>query len=78
MIVYYWFTHMGRTIPRNTAAKFSVLTRGLVAGRTDGAILRLISPIDKDEPDGEAKAEAEMNALLKELLGRLPSFIPGA
>ena len=78
MMVYYWFTHMGRIMPRNTSAKISVLTRGLVAGRRDGAILRLISPIDKDAPDGEAKATAEMNALLKELLPRLPRFIPGA
>jgi exosortase D (VPLPA-CTERM-specific) len=77
MIVYYWFTHMGRTIPRNTGAKFSVLTRGLMAGRTDGAILRLISPISKGQPDAEAEAEAEMNDLLKELLLRLPRFIPG-
>jgi exosortase D (VPLPA-CTERM-specific) len=76
MIVYYWFTHMGRTMRRNTGAKFSVLTRGLIAGRTDGAILRLISPIRNGQP--EAEAEAEMNALLKEILPRLPRFIPGA
>jgi hypothetical protein len=48
-----------------------------MAGRTDGAILRLISPISKGQPDAEAKAEAEMNDLLKELLLRLPRFIPG-
>ncbi|WP_417525535.1 VPLPA-CTERM-specific exosortase XrtD [Marinovum sp.] len=76
MLVYYWFTHMGRIMPRNTAAKVSVLTRGLVAGRTDGAILRLISPLRKEQP--VAEAEAEMNALLKELLPRLPRFIPGS
>ncbi len=75
MIVYYWFTHMGRTMPRNTAAKFSVLTRGLMSGRTDGAILRLISPIKKGQ--AEEEAEIEMNALLKELLPRLPRYIPG-
>lgn len=78
MVVYYWFSHMGHIMPRNTAAKISVLTRGLIAGRSDGAILRLISPIDKNDPDGEANAEAEMNALLKELLPKLPRFIPGA
>ncbi|WP_272010719.1 VPLPA-CTERM-specific exosortase XrtD [Roseovarius sp. ZX-A-9] len=77
MIVYYWFTHMGKTMPRNTSAKISVLTRGLMAGRTDGAILRLISPIKKGQPNAEAEAEAEMNGLLKELLPRLPRFIPG-
>ena len=75
MLVYYWFTHMGRAMPSNTAAKFSVLTRGLVAGRTDGAIVRVISPIREDQP--VADAELEMNALLTELLPRLSRFIPG-
>jgi len=60
MLVYYWFNHMGYTMPRNTAAKISVLTRGLVAGRRDGAILRLVSEIDHEDPNGEQKAEAEM------------------
>jgi len=78
MLVYYWFNHMGYTMPRNTAAKISVLTRGLVAGRRDGAILRLVSEIDHEDPNGEQKAEAEMNAMLKEMLPRLPQFIPGA
>jgi exosortase D (VPLPA-CTERM-specific) len=74
MLVYYWFTHMGRAMPRNTSAKISVLTRGVMAGRLDGAIVRLISPIA--EGQSEAEVEAHMNDLLKELLPRLPRFIP--
>ncbi|WP_367878031.1 VPLPA-CTERM-specific exosortase XrtD [Sulfitobacter sediminis] len=76
MLVYYWFTHMGRAIPRNATAKFSVLTRGVVAGRFDGAIIRLISPIKKDQP--EVEADAQLNDLLTKLLPQLPRFIPGA
>jgi exosortase D (VPLPA-CTERM-specific) len=71
-LVYYWFTHMGQAIPRSAAAKFSVRTRGVMAGRSDGAIVRLIRPIKK----GEAEAEAQMNDLLKEILPQLPQFIP--
>ncbi|MEM9108365.1 MAG: VPLPA-CTERM-specific exosortase XrtD, partial [Pseudomonadota bacterium] len=74
MMVYYWFTHMGEAMPRNTAAKFSVLTRGVVAGRLDGAILRLISPIEKGQ--SEAAVSEEMNGLLKEMLPQLPKYIP--
>lgn len=76
MVVYYWFTHLGQVMPRNTAAKFSVLTKGLWAGRTDGAILRMISPLREGQP--EAEADNELKALLKEILPRLPRFIPGA
>ena len=75
MIVYYWFTHLGHVMPNNTAAKFSVLTRGTMAGRADGAIVRLISPITDGQP--EEVAEAEMIKLLKEIQPRLPRFIPG-
>src|SRR6056297_2101165 len=74
-LVYYWFTHMGHAIPRSASAKFSVLTRGVMAGRSDGAIIRLISPIG--EGQSEDVAEAQMNDLLKELLTELPRFIPG-
>jgi exosortase D (VPLPA-CTERM-specific) len=74
-LVYYWFTHMGHAIPRSASAKFSVLTRGVMAGRSDGAIIRLISPIREGQP--EEVAEARMNDLLKELLTEIPRFIPG-
>lgn len=73
-LVYYWFTHMGEAIPRNTRAKFNVLTGGVLAGRYDGAILRIISPLEKGEP--ESVAEEKMNDLLRELLPKIPRFIP--
>lgn len=73
-LVYYWFTHMGQAIPGSAAAKFSVLTRGVMAARYDGAIVRLISPIKKGE--SEAEAEAPMNELLKEILPQMSQFIP--
>ena len=76
MLVYYWFMHMGRAIPSNAAAKLSVLTKGLLAERLDGAIVRITSPISADHP--EAEAEARMADLLKEALLRMPRFIPGA
>ncbi|MGX9353142.1 VPLPA-CTERM-specific exosortase XrtD [Shimia sp. W99] len=75
MLVYYWFTHMGRAMPRNSSAKLSVLTRGVIAGRLDGAIVRLISPIKKDQPVSEVKVQ--MNDLLNEILVELPRFVPG-
>lgn len=76
MLVYYWFMHMGHAIPSNAAAKLSVLTRGLLAERLDGAIVRITSPISVDYP--EAEAEARMVDLLKEALPRMSRFIPGA
>ena len=76
MLVYYWFTHLGRTFPSNTGAKISVLTRGVLTDRLDGAIVRIISPISEDHPEEEA--EAQMVDLLREALPHIPRFIPGA
>lgn len=73
-LVYYWFVHMGEAIPRNSRAKFNVLTSGTLAGRFDGAIIRLISPIEKNEP--EQAAERKLNDLLRKMLPDLPRFIP--
>ena len=74
-LVYYWFTHMGHAIPRSASAKFSVLTRGVIAGRSDGSIVRLISPIGKGQ--SEEEAEAQMNDLLASILEEMPRFVPG-
>jgi exosortase D (VPLPA-CTERM-specific) len=74
MLVYYWFTHLGQAIPRNSAAKFSVLTRGMMTGRRDGAIIRLSAPINKGQ--SEQEVEAQMNDLLKKILPEVPRFIP--
>jgi len=43
-------------------------------GRTDGAIVRFTTPMGVDEPD--AAAEARIEALMVEVLPRLPRFIP--
>ncbi len=76
MLVYYWFTHMGRAMPSNTEAKFSVMTRGAFNDRLDGAIIRLIVPIS--ESHTEADAAAQMIDFLKAAGPQLPRFIPGA
>ncbi len=49
---------------------------GITRGRTDGALVRYVTPI----LDGETvdQAEARLNAMLVTSLARLPEFVPAS
>ena len=75
-LVYYWFEQRGRRMTNDFAAKASVIYDSLTIGRTDGAMVRFVTPIEGDTPEAEAAAEARMLRLMAELLPGLPRFIP--
>jgi len=75
MLVYYWFDQHGRRTAWDLAAKMYLLWDGLTLGRTDGALVRLTTPILKDET--EAEAEARLQEMFLEATGVLPRFVPG-
>ena len=74
MMVYYWFEQKGRKVAWDFAAKFFLLVDGITTGRTDGALVRLTTPIGNEETD--AQAEARLTEVLKEVMPSLPRFIP--
>lgn len=74
MMVYYWFQQKDRRIARDYVAKFQLMLDGVRTGRTDGALIRLTTPIKAGE--SEAVAEARLQDLLREIQGPLPRFIP--
>ncbi len=73
-IVYYWFEQRGRRMTSDYAAKLSVVRDGLVRGRTDGALVRFVTPIGSGET--EAEADARILRLMAEALPRLPRYVP--
>lgn len=76
MMVYYWFDQKGRKIAWDMAAKYWLLVDGIKTGRTDGALVRLTTPILADESD--ASAEARLMDLLREVMTPIERFIPEA
>jgi EpsI family protein len=56
MMVYYWFQQRERRIAWDIAAKFWLMVDGITTGRTDGALVRLTTPIRPNETDAEAEA----------------------
>ncbi len=73
-LVYYWFEQRGRRMTNDFAAKISVVHDSLRIGRTDGALVRFVTPIEVGET--EAEAEARIERLMADLLPQLPRFVP--
>nr|WP_325249963.1 VPLPA-CTERM-specific exosortase XrtD [Amylibacter sp.] len=75
MLVYYWFEQHGRHVAWDLAAKIYLLWDGLTIGRTDGALVRLTTPIAQGETDSDAEARLQNTFL--ELITVMPRFVPG-
>jgi len=75
MIAYYWFEQQGRHVAWDFAAKINLMVSGVTIGRTDGALMRLITPVRDDE--SEAQAEARLKEMFLETIEVMPRFVPG-
>ena len=73
-LVYYWFEGRGRHMTNDFAAKFYTVADSMTRGRTDGGLVRLITPIGPT--GGEAAADARLQRFLAAGVDRLPRFIP--
>jgi len=73
-LVYYWFEQRGKRMTNDYAAKASVVLDSLTRGRTDGALVRFVTPIGEGET--EAAAEARLQRFMAASLDRLPRFVP--
>ncbi len=73
-LVYYWFEQRGKRMINDVRAKLSVIKDGFTMGRTDGALVRFVTPILPDET--EADAEMRLQGFMDASLDRLPRFVP--
>ncbi len=73
-LVYYWFEQRGKRMTNDYAAKFSVVADSLTIGRTDGAMVRYVTPINPGET--EAAADARLQGFMRDSLRALPRFVP--
>jgi hypothetical protein len=56
------------------AAKYWLMVDGIRTGRTDGALVRLTTPILPNET--EAAADARLMEMMRDLITPLPRFLP--
>ncbi|MCX8508064.1 MAG: EpsI family protein, partial [Rhodobacteraceae bacterium] len=73
-IAYYWFEGRGQRESNDFLAKLRVLEDSLTRGRTDGALVRYVTPIGPGET--EAEADARLLRFMAESLRPLPEFVP--
>lgn len=73
-LVYYWFEQRGKRITNDFHAKLSVVYDSIAMNRTDGAMVRFITPIHPGEPEGAA--DTRLQEFMAESLPYLPRFVP--
>jgi EpsI family protein len=72
--VIYWYQAHGRSVASEYLAKVYLVTDAIRLNRTDGALVRVITPIDAAGGTSAARARAE--AFAAKLVPMLPRFIP--
>ena len=73
-LVYYWFQQRGRNITNEYLVKWFIFWDSLTQNRTDGAMVRLVTPV----PDGMDLAEADerMEKFLRKVDPLLAYYVP--
>jgi EpsI family protein len=74
MLVLYWYQSHGRVTPSEYWAKYYLVTDSIKLNRTDGALVRVITAIGKNE-DAQT-AEARAVKFSEAILPKLNRFIP--
>jgi EpsI family protein len=71
-LVFYWYQGRGRVIASEYAGKFWMVADAISRNRTDGALVRLVTPIN----DNEASARARLVGFTQGLFPQLDEIIP--
>jgi EpsI family protein len=71
-LVFYWYQGRGRVTASEYAAKFWMVADAISRNRTDGALVRLITPVN----DGEARARMRLISFAQSLFPNLDAIIP--
>jgi exosortase D (VPLPA-CTERM-specific) len=73
-LVYYWFDERGRDITNEYLVKWYLLKDALLRNRTDGALVRLVTPLMTNEP--AAAADARLGQFASSALPALRGYLP--
>jgi exosortase D (VPLPA-CTERM-specific) len=73
-LVYYWFQERGRAITNEYLVKWYLFEDALLRNRTDGALVRLITPLQENE--SAAAADARLAQFTGSALATLQNYLP--
>jgi exosortase D (VPLPA-CTERM-specific) len=75
-LVYYWFEQRGTRTASEYQAKFQSLWDAAAIGRSDGGLVRVITPIGQAEDP--AAADARLEAIVQQIAPLLPLYFPAS
>ncbi len=75
MLVYYWFDQRGRIVSNEYLAKWYIFRDSLMMNRTDGALVRVMTPVT--DVSQIASADQRLQDFIRVAAPRLSYFIPG-
>ena len=73
-LVYYWFDQRGRVLTSEFAVKWYILRDALLRNRSDGALMRLVTPVPPTEDI--ARADRRLTSFLSTIAPRLHEYVP--
>lgn len=73
-LVYYWFQQRGRVITNEFLVKWYLFMDSLTRQRTDGALVRLVTPLEIGEP--MEKADRRLVEFASQVAPRLEQYVP--
>jgi len=74
LLMYYWFQQRERRTASEFSMKYYLLVDSLSKSRSDGALVRIYTPITGE--NGEAQAEARLLGFAKDVLPRVNGYLP--
>lgn len=73
-LVYYWFKQRNRTVTNEYLVKFYLLWDSLLQNRSDGALVRLVTPLGRSED--AADGDSRLAAFAADVAPLLTRFVP--
>ena len=74
-LVYYWFEQRGHRLTNDFEVKFSSMWDTVAAGRSDGGLVRVVTPIGQSEDEDEA--DRRLQTFLHQVVPLLTEYYPG-
>jgi EpsI family protein len=75
-VVLYWYQSQGRVVANEYASKVYMVWDAMRRNRTDAALVRIVSPVDERDPDGEANADRRAADFVKSMFPLLGDYLP--
>jgi EpsI family protein len=71
-LIYYWFHQRGRDLSNEFTMKFALLFDAITRNRSDGALVRVTTPIYKSE----VEADVTLTEFIRLSYPKFPAYIP--